>query len=392
MFSSRTNWHRQQNKLSQLLDARRNSGKVIYDLTISNPTDAGFRYPSNEILSALSQPQSLHYSPDPKGMLSAREAVAEYYAAKGIRVQPSDVILTSSTSEAYSFLFKLLCNAGDEVLVPIPSYPLFEFLTQLNDVRIRPYHLRYDGEWHVDFDSVRDAITSSTRAIVVVSPHNPTGMFLKSEEHRALSAAAMQHGLALIVDEVFSEYGKDDRRVRSTQRVGSSTASNSDVLTFTLNGISKLCGLPQLKLGWIVVSGNEEAKNEALHRLEIIADTFLSVNTPVQVALSQLMEVGEVVREQIRERVQTNFSFIKLTIEHSPLSVLSTEGGWYAVLKIPSTKTEEEWALKLLDDAGVYVFPGYFFEFRENGYLVVSLLGERDVFKNGMEAIARIVK
>jgi hypothetical protein len=387
VFSARTSWHRQLNTLAQLLDERRQSGKPIYDLTISNPTEARIEYPTEEILAALSQASSFRYSPDPKGLLSAREAVAGYYATKRITVDPSDIILTASTSEAYSFLFKLLCNVGDEVLVPVPSYPLFEFLAQLNDVRIRPYVLRYDGEWHVDVDSVKRAITSSTKAIVIINPHNPTGMFLKRDELEMLTEECLRNSLALIVDEVFAGYGfgHDERRTIST-------ASHSDVLTFTLDGISKLCGLPQLKLGWIAVSGGEEEKNEALHRLEIIADTFLSVNTAVQVALPQLLESGEVVRQRIRERVESNLRFLKNVLaENSPISVLKSEGGWCAILKIPNMRSEEEWALKLLDEAGVYVFPGYFFEFQESGCLVASLLTELDAFSRGLEEITKTV-
>lgn len=388
MFSSRTNWHRQPNKLAQLLDDRRRSGKVIYDLTISNPTEAGIRYPSEEILSALSQAQSLRYAPDPKGLLSAREAVVEYYATKGIIIDPANIILTASTSEAYSFLFKLLCNTDDEALTPIPSYPLVEFLAQLNDVHIRPYVLRYDGEWHIDMDSMRRAITPRSKAMVIVNPHNPTGMFVKRHELEVLHEECRRNNLALIVDEVFADYGfgADVRRVDST-------ASHSDVLTFTLNGISKLCGFPQLKLGWIVVSGTEEQKGEAMHRLEIIADTFLAVNTPVQVALPQLLKSGEVVRRRIRERIETNLHHLKKTLMTTfPISLLESEGGWYAVLKIPSTKSEDEWVLKLLDEAGVYVFPGYFFEFRESGYLVVSLLTETTDFVRGVEEIPKGVR
>jgi aspartate/methionine/tyrosine aminotransferase len=387
MFSSRTNWHRQPNRLSQSLDERRRSGKLIFDLTISNPTEAGIEFPSEEILSAIAQPQSLLYTPDPKGLLSAREAIAEYYFSKRIDVHPSQIVLTASTSEAYSFLFTLLCKAGDDVLIPTPAYPLFEFLSQLNHVHLKPYHLRYDGEWHIDVDSVRRTISSSTKAIVVINPHNPTGMFLKREERRALSEVCQEKNLALIVDEVFVDYG-----LQIGENIVGSTAGNSSALTFTLNGISKLCGLPQLKLGWIVVSGSGEEKSEALHRLEIIADTFLSVNTPVQVALPQLLKSGEVVRQRIRERVETNLYFLKNSLSKNlPISLLESEGGWYAILKIPNTKSEEEWVLQLLDEAGVYVFPGYFFEFQESGYLILSLLTTRDVFEKGTKFLFSMI-
>lgn len=388
MFSSRTNWQREPNRLSQLLARRRKSGKPIYDLTFTNLPEAGIEYPAEEILSALSHPQSLRYTPDPRGLLSARESVADYYAAKKLEVNPSNIVLTASTSEAYSYLFTLMCEAGENVLAPTPSYPLFEFLAQLNDVRIHPYRLRYDGEWHVDVDSVKRAITPSTKAMVIIHPHNPTGMFLKREELQQLNEIADQYNLALIVDEVFADYafGPDERRAHST-------ASNAGVLTYTLNGISKLCGLPQLKLGWMVVSGREEMKNEALQRLEIIADTFLSVNTPVQVALPRILKIGAIVRKQIQKRAEANLSFLTRTVgKDSPSSLLRCEGGWYAILKIPNTKTEEEWALKFLDEGGVYVFPGYFFEFHESGYLVLSLLTEGNVFEKGIGEFLRILE
>lgn len=385
MYSSRTEWHRQPNRLSQLLHERRRSGKPIIDLTVSNPTEAGFEYPAKEILASLSQDSSLRYDPDPFGIPAARNAVSAYYSTKGIHVSPSDVILTAGTSEAYSFLFTLLCEAGDDILVPMPSYPLFEFLAQLSSVRINSYNLRYDGEWHIDIDSVRRAVASSTKAIVVVSPHNPTGMFLKKNELKALNEIAQQHHLALIVDEVFSDYGfeEDERRI-------SSTAANTDVLTFTLNGISKSCGLPQLKLGWIVVSGRDDVKTEALHRLEIISDTFLSVNTPVQVALPKLFLAGEKVRKQIVGRVEQNLNFLKQSLPaNPPISLLSTEGGWYAILRIPTTKSDEEWAVELLMESGVYVFPGYFLDFQQEGHLVVSLQTPHAVFVEGIAVILK---
>lgn len=366
----------------------RTSGRNIIDLTLSNPTEAGIEYPVTEILDSLYNRYSLRYQPEPFGLLSTREAVVDYYSVKNIEVSPTSILLTASSSEAYAFLFTLLCEAGDNVLVPNPAYPLFEFLAQLNNVDVRPYRLRYDGEWHIDMDSVRKAVTPSTKAIVIVNPHNPTGMFLKREELQALNEIAAQNDLALIVDEVFADYafGSDRARVCST-------ASNADAVTFTLNGISKMCGLPQLKLGWIVVGGKEELKREALHRLEIIADTYLSVNTPVQLALPGLLQYGQMIRRQIKERVEQNLSFLKNSLnKNSPLSLLNSEGGWYAILKIPKTRTEEEWAIQLLDETGVYVFPGYFFEFQEGDFLVVSLLPSGDIFRNGIEQIRRIVK
>ncbi len=376
MFSSRTNWSRHPNRLTTLANDLRQKGEEFIDLTISNPTQCGIVYPVDDVMASLSRLRSLHYEPDPKGLLSAREAVAVYYRLKGVRVDVNDIILTASTSESYSMIFKLLCEPGDEVLVPIPSYPLFEFLAQLNDVTIKPYALRYDGEWHIDVSSVERSFSKRTRAIVIVSPHNPTGTFLKKNELAALTSCGAS-GVALIVDEVFADYQFADDPARVI-----STAGVSDVLTFTLNGISKLAGLPQMKLGWMVVSGPADRRSEALSRLEIVADTFLSVNTPVQVALPQLLEIGAKVRAGIRSRVSGNRTTLEqLGGRYSPWSLLHSEGGWYAVVQVPRTRTAEEWALGLLGDAGVYTHPGYFFEFQEDNVLVLSLLPRPTEFR-----------
>lgn len=386
MFSSRTRWLRQPNRLAHLIEERRKAGKSILDLTLSNPTDAGFAYPEREILSALSN-APLVYTPDPRGLARARESVAAYYAGQQADIHPSDIILTASTSEAYSYLFMLLCEPGDDVLVPVPAYPLFEYLAQLQHVHLIPYLLRYDGEWHIDIDSLSKGITSSTRAIILISPHNPTGVFLKRHEWEILNGIAIKYHLALIVDEVFAEFAfkQDDRRVKAT-------AASREALTFALNGISKSCGLPQLKAGWIVVGGRREVRSEARERLEIIADTFLSVNQPVQHALPELLELGKSVREQMRKRTVQNLSLLEKSLpSDSPISLLSTEGGWYAVLRVPATMPEEEWALRLLDESGVYLYPGYFFEFQENGYLVVSLLPQCEVFEEGVKSIVRTI-
>ena len=377
MFSSRTNWSRQPNRLAELVNDFRRSGRDFIDLTVSNPTDCGIVYPADEIMAALARLPSLRYEPDPKGLSSARDAVSNYYWLKGVRVDAKDIILTASTSESYSMIFRLLCEPVDEILVPVPSYPLFEFLAQLNDVVIKPYQLRYDGEWHIDISSVEKAITKRTKGIIVVSPHNPTGTFLKKIELAEISTKCAASGISLLVDEVFADYGfnEDPGRVIST-------AGFPEVLTFTLNGISKLAGLPQMKLGWTVVSGPEDKRSEALSRLEIVADTFLSVNTPVQVALPQLLEIGTKVRAGIRNRVAGN----RLTLEqlggrYSPWTLLSSEGGWNAVIQVPRTKTGEEWALSLLADMAVYVHPGYFFEFQEDNVLVLSLLARPTEFR-----------
>lgn len=387
MFSSRTNWHRQPNRLTTLVENLRQAGRTFYDLTTSNPTDCGIEYPGAKILSAFSDAKALHYEPSPKGMLSARGAISSFYLSKSVNVDPESIILTASTSEAYSMVFKLLCEPGDEVLVPVPSYPLFEFLAQLNDVVIRPYHLRYDGEWHIDMATVAQSLTDRTKAIIIVHPHNPTGMFVKKFEVAALSTISEQHKLSLVVDEVFADYafGEDHSRVLST-------VSASNVLTFTMNGISKLAGLPQMKLGWIVVSGPAAKKNEAIARLEIIADTYLSVNTPVQVALPELLECGTTIRNSIRRRVSENLNVLRRLVSgDSRCTLLQSEGGWYAILQVPRIRTDEEWAMGLLQDEGVYTHPGYFFDFENNNVLVLSLLPELQLFEEGARRITDYV-
>lgn len=370
-----------------MLAEQRRQGRDIADLTASNPTEEGIAYPSEAILEALALPGSLRYTPDPFGLPQAREAVEQYYASKNIIRRASEIVLTSGTSEAYAWLLTMLCDVGDDILVPVPSYPLFDYLARLHDVDVRSYQLRYDGEWHIAWDSVEQALTKRTRAIVLVNPHNPTGMFIKRDELARLNQIAEQHRLALIVDEVFAEYGRgeDDRRVTST-------AANERVLTFTLNGISKLCGLPQMKIGWLLVSGPPALREEALQRLEIVADTFLSVNTPVQVALPQLLQLGDRVRAAIQVRLLDHYVYIEQAFSaNSPITLLNSEGGWYAVLKIPQTKTEEKWAMQLLSEEGVLVYPGYYFDFVENGYLVISLLTRSESFRKGIDVIRAVI-
>jgi alanine-synthesizing transaminase len=386
MFSTRTAWHRQPNRLSETLDAYVQSGRVLHDLTSSNPTDAGIPYPEIEICRALSDPEILSYRPDPKGLLSAREAISRYYISKQLIVDPAEILLTASTSEAYSLIFKLLCNAGERVAIPRPSYPLFEYLAQINDAELAHYDLAYDHGWYIDIESLVRAISPATRAIVVINPHNPTGMFLKKTEYLQVRELARRHRLALIVDEVFIDFPLENDHARL-----GSTAGEADVLTFTLNGLSKTIGLPQMKLGWITVSGDEPVRREALGRLEILSDTYLSVNTPAQIALPRLLEMCRPVRGEILRRIRTNFTFLKRIVDHSPISVLSSEGGWCGILRIPRTRSEDEWAVALLAETGVYVQPGYFFDFTDEGYLVVSLLTKEVVFERGLNLLKGFV-
>jgi aspartate/methionine/tyrosine aminotransferase len=384
VFSSRLNWSLRPNRLSALLEERRKSGAQVLDLTESNPTRAGLIYPEAEILAALSDASALRYHPSPRGLDTARDAVAAYYRDRGTQIPVENVLLTASTSEAYAYLFKLLANPGDEILAPRPSYPLFEFLAGLESVHIRQYPLRYDGIWHVDFDALEQAITPRTRGIVVVNPNNPTGSFLKRAELDRLDSLAADRGLAILSDEVFRDYafGENAERV-------STLAGNRRALTFSMSGLSKIAGLPQMKLGWIVSCG--QGSEEALDALELIADTYLSVSTPVQVALPRLLALSSAVMQQIRERTASNLRRLRGLTQDSPATLLKTEGGWYAVLQVPRTRSEEEWALTLLDECGVLVQPGFFFDFEAEAFLVVSLLPEPAAFTEGVSRLRSII-
>lgn len=380
MFSSRLDWNLATNPITRLIEEKRAAGVRILDLTESNPTAAGLAYPAEAILAALADPKALHYEPSPSGLSAARAAVASYYSG---RVGPERILLTSSTSEGYAFLFKLLCDPGSEVLTPRPSYPLFEFLAALESVRPVQYPLAFDGSWHIDFDALRGLITPRTRAVVLVNPNNPTGSFVKQGELAQLMELCRDHGMAIVSDEVFSDYsiGDDPLRVRSLVDV-------HEVLTFSLSGLSKIAGLPQMKLGWIVASGPERVRKEALHRLELIADTYLSVGTPVQCAAATLLDAGQGIQEQIHNRVSGNLAFLRNQIgPSSPWRVLHLEGGWYATLQAPRIHTEEEWALTLLGEDNVLVQPGFFFDFASEAFLVVSMLTPVEAFQVGVRRI-----
>ena len=384
MFSSRLNWSLRPNRLSALLEAKRAAGANVLDLTESNPTCAGLAYPQAEILAALSDADALRYHPSPRGLDSAREVVAGYYRDRGSKIDRENVLLTARTSEAYAYLFKLLANPGDEILAPRPSYPLFEFLADLESVHIRQYPLRYDGVWHVDFDALEQAITARTRAIVVVNPNNPTGSFLKHAELDRLDSLAAERGLAILSDEVFRDYAFADE----TNRV-STLAGDRQALTFSMSGLSKIAGLPQMKLGWIAANGPHG--KEALDALELIADTYLSVSTPVQVALPSLLALASGIMEQVRQRTASNLARLRETMLGSAATLLRTEGGWYAVLQVPRTRTEEEWTLKLLGESNVLVQPGFFFDFESEAFLVLSLLPEPAKFAEGVSRLRSII-
>jgi alanine-synthesizing transaminase len=375
MFSSRLRWNLAPNPLARLIGEKRAGGARILDLTESNPTHAGLTYAADEILNALASSDSLQYDPDAAGILRAREAVAGYYDH---RVSPDRILLTASTSEAYGFLFKLLADPGDEVLVPRPSYPLFEFLAELESIRVVHYPLVYDHGWMIDFAALKDAIGPRTRAIVIVNPNNPTGSFLKLHELQQLA----NYKLAIISDEVFTDFAfaPDPRRV-------STLANQNDVLAFSLSGLSKIAGLPQMKLGWIVVSGPEGDRTEAYNRLELIADTYLSVATPVQCAAAALIGTRGSIQDQIRRRSATNLAVLRERTRSTSFGVLDVEGGWYAILQAPRIRSEEEWALELLRRENVLVQPGYFYDFDREAFLVLSLLTREEVFSAGMSRL-----
>ena len=355
MFSSRTQWNMLPNQLSDLVATKRLNREVIFDLTESNPTRCGFLYPEKEILTALANESSLLYQPEPRGLPIAREAIANYYAKIGATVLPEHILLTASTSEAYSFLLKLLCNTGDEILIPQPSYPLFEYLCQLNDVAFRHYCLTYNGEWQIDFESFRSGFTNRTRAIVLVHPNNPTGSYLKQNEFERICAFAVEHQCAIIADEVFGPYN-----IYLDAHRASILTSNNSSLIFSLNGISKLLGLPQFKLSWIVAHGNSYQTSEALNRLDIIADTFLSVNTPAQIALPELLKQLKCVEDQIRMRINSNFQSLKKIFADSQASLFHLEGGWYAILQLPKSHNDDEWTIELLCQQNILVYPAIF--------------------------------
>jgi alanine-synthesizing transaminase len=384
MFSSRLHWDVRPNRIAYALARKRSEGTAILDLTESNPTRAGLLYPP-EILRAFDDERLLHYEPSPLGMEEAREAVAGYYVAREIAVEPEQILLTASTSEAYAYLFKLLADPGDEVLVPRPSYPLFEFLANLESVAVRSYPLVYYGGWSIHWEALLAAITERTRAIVVVNPNNPTGSFLKKDELERLAALSSERQIALICDEVFSDYafGADTERAATV-------AGLEQGLAFALSGLSKIAGLPQMKLGWIVVAGASEERRRAWDRLEWIADTYLSVGTPVQCAAARLVAAGRSVREQIRGRTAENLQFTRRAVEGTEVNLLNVEGGWFATLQVPRVRSEEEWTLELLERANVLVQPGYFYDFESEAFLVVSLLTELGVFQYGLRKLLQV--
>ena len=385
MFSQRTQWNLAANRFTQAICRHREAGRELLDLSASNPTNVGLEIDASAILGAFQNPDMLEYRPDPKGMLSARQAVAAYYRERNPKrpaIDEDRIVLTTSTSEGYSFLFRLLCDAGDEILVPQPSYPLFEFLADLEDVRLVRYGLFYDHDWHIDFSSVQSGLSARTRAVVVVHPNNPTGSYVHQIEFGELNQLCSARGLALIADEVFWDYNHTDQPPISF-------AHNQGSLTFTLSGVSKISCLPQMKLAWIVSSGPQELVRSAGTRLEVIADTYLSMNAPVQLAAPALLEHRKEVQPLLTARIHENLRELDAQIARCLLVTrLQSEAGWYATLRVPAVGPDEDLAIRLLERCSVLVHPGHFYDFPGDGHLVLSLIAPPQQFA---EAVHRIL-
>jgi alanine-synthesizing transaminase len=389
MFASRTKWRLDPNRFTQALEEHRRSGKALWDLTISNPTVCGLAYPAEEIVAALADRRALEYRPESKGLREAREAIAGYYrgrtgfAGSGEHVDPEHILLTSGTSEGYSHIFRLLCEAGDEIFVPAPSYPLFEFLADLADIRLVPYPLLYDHGWQIDFASLRTALTPRSRAVLVVHPNNPTGSLVKPREAAELAEICAAREMAIIADEVFLDYTSGLEPVRTF-------ALYEAALTFTLSGLSKISLLPQMKLAWMAVSGPQALVQTAVERLEFIADTYLSPSTPVQIALPKFLALRHGLQTQLRQRISTNLAVLDGVLRESKLLTrLEREGGWYAVLRVPATGPDEALAVALLERCSILVHPGHFFNFSGDGFLVLSLITPEQQFQEGVRRLRK---
>ena len=386
-LSLRTAWDVAETELARSIRERRAPGLSLIDLTASNPTQCGLQYDGAAILAALSDERVLQYDPNPRGMLSAREAVAGYYRDQGVSIDAKRILLTTSTSEAYSYLFRLLADAGDEVLIAQPSYPLFDFLAQLEDVNLAAYPLFYDHGWHLDIEALRRLIGPKTRAIALVHPNNPTGHFTKLAERQALEALCADHGLALIVDEVFLDY------VLTGETPQSFAAGEHPALTFVLSGLSKVAALPQMKAAWIAAFGPEQDLTRALDRLEIIADTFLAMNAPIQCALPAWLAKRGTIQSEILTRLQTNLAALDASLASQRMVTrLDVEAGWYAILRVPALAPDEDLAIRLVREHGVSVHPGSSFGFADSGWLVLSLLAPPAEFLNGVRTIVSIFR
>jgi len=386
MFASRTNWNLQPNRFAKALEEHRRSGKPLFDLTNSNPTTCGFSYPQERLFAALQDPRALRYEPESQGLRQAREAIADYYRGRPgffcaqAHVDPSRIVLTSSTSEAYNYVFRLLCDVGDEVLVPAPSYPLFEYLADLADIRPVSYPLIYDQGWQIDSAALFAALSPRSKAIMVVHPNNPTGSFVKRQEAEKLAEICARRNLAIIADEVFLDYA-DGADPPCT------FASGSSALTFTLSGLSKISLLPQMKLGWIVVSGPDQLVDAALQRLDVIGDTYLSPSIPVQLALGEMLGMRGDLQKQMQQRLCSNLKFLDALMQQSSVDRLKREGGWYAVVRVPARGSDEDLAIELLQNCDVLVHPGHFFDFPRDGFVIVSLIAREAEFQEGAQRL-----
>jgi alanine-synthesizing transaminase len=376
-FSSRFHWDAKPNRLTQILAKKHAEDAPIIDLTQSNPTHAGFRYPL-DVIRAFDDSAMLSYEPSPRGSLAAREAVSAYYANRGRDVSPERILLTASTSEAYSYLFKLLTDPGDAVLVPRPSYPLFEYLAAMESLHVAQYPLHYDNGWSIAIDE----IPAGARLLALVNPNNPTGSFVKRGELERLGSL----GIPIVSDEVFSDYAFAPDPARAAMLV-----DFDDCLSFSMSGLSKVAGLPQMKLGWIVVNGPKDLQRDAMEKLEWIADTYLSVGAPVQCAATKLLAFGDQFQRLIRARTASNLRFAEDYLAGTSANVLDVEGGWYATIRMPHVRSEEEYAVDLLERAGVLVQPGYFYDFESEAYLIVSLLAEEAPFREGIARIRNLL-
>lgn len=381
MFAKRTSWELKANRYTVALERARLGGRKLLDLTVSNPTACGLE-PDPQVWQALGDERAAKYEPEALGLGSARAAVMGYYEKSGVAVAAENVVLTTSTSEAYTYAFRLLCEPGDEVLVPQPGYPLFDFLASIQDVSPVAYPLIYDHGWHVDLHALEQALTPRTRAVIVVHPNNPTGSFVSHEERRALAELCAGRGMAIIADEVFLDYGFEGH--------AHTFADESHCLTLTLSGLSKIAGLPQMKVAWMVASGPEELRAQAMARLEVIADTYLSMNTPMQLALPVMLESRHVFQRQLKARLASNLRELDGQLAGaSRVSRLEVQGGWYATLRVPATQADEELAIGFIEK-GVIVQPGHFFDFPSDGYLVVSLMTEEREFRDGVKVICNL--
>lgn len=393
MFSTRTHWSLETNPLARAIEARRAQGLPIIDLTESNPTHCGFDY-GEDLLREFLNIEALLYAPDPRGPAAARAAVAEYYAERGVEVDPRRLFLTASTSEAYSYVFRLLANPGDVALIPRPGYPLFSFLTQLNDVEAVEYRLSYlpkPGTWNIDRASIERALSGRAGqigAVLAVNPNNPTGSYAHLEEADFLASLCHRAGAAIIADEVFWDYSFNEE-MRFT------FAGERRALTFTLSGISKISALPQMKCAWILVSGPEALVAQAMERLEVIADTYLSLSTPVACALPALLRARRKLQPQVLERARGNLARVDDALKAAPKSAirrLAVEGGWYVILQLPDRLTDEEWCVKLLSEEGVLAHPGHFYDFETDGLLALSLLPHPEAFSDGISRLLACIE